>query len=181
MYLYGLCRSSLIMGVHPGCPVYLIVAASLVAVETDVGETIPAAKVAFVCGRSAVGVVELLSVGPSSCFCIHQLLFPLPWGVGSECISTSCGRLKGPPRTQCWCQVLSCLSCRHPCSADVGGLWISFQMPILQWLNEESHLHPTTSVETQLHSMTSVYSHTYTQWHLGRVALPFHDMQGEPY
>ena len=47
---YGLCRSSLIMGVHPGCPVCSIVAASLVAVETDVGETIFAAKIAFVCG-----------------------------------------------------------------------------------------------------------------------------------
>ena len=39
-YGYGLRRSSLIMGVHPGCPVCLIVAASLVAVETDVGETV---------------------------------------------------------------------------------------------------------------------------------------------
>ena len=33
------------MGVHLGCPVYSIVAASLVAVETDAGETISAAKV----------------------------------------------------------------------------------------------------------------------------------------
>ena len=41
---YGLRPSSLIMGVHPGCPVCSIVAASLVAVETDVGETIFAAK-----------------------------------------------------------------------------------------------------------------------------------------
>ena len=63
------------MGVHPGCLVCLIVAASLVAVETDVGETISAAKVAFVCGLWSVGVVALLSAGPSSCFCIHQLLF----------------------------------------------------------------------------------------------------------
>ena len=39
-YGYGLRRSCLIMGVHPGCPVCSIVAASLVAVETDVGETI---------------------------------------------------------------------------------------------------------------------------------------------
>ena len=30
------------MGAHPGCPVCLIVAASLVAVETNVGETISA-------------------------------------------------------------------------------------------------------------------------------------------
>ena len=42
------------MGVHPGCPVCLIVAASLVAVETDVGETISATKVAFVCGKTEV-------------------------------------------------------------------------------------------------------------------------------
>ena len=74
--VYGLHRSSLIMGVHPGCPVCSIVAASLVAVETDVGETISAAKVAFVCGLWSVGVVALLSAGPLSYFCIHQLLFP---------------------------------------------------------------------------------------------------------
>ena len=76
MFIYDIRRSSLIMGVHPGCPVCLIVAASLVAVETDVGETISATKVAFVCGLWSVGVVALLSAGPSSCFCIHQLLFP---------------------------------------------------------------------------------------------------------
>ena len=46
------------------------------AVETDVGETNSAAKVAFVCGLWSVRVVALLSGGPSSCFCIHQLLFP---------------------------------------------------------------------------------------------------------
>ena len=63
------------MGVHTGCPVCSIVAASLVAVETDVGETIFAAKVAFVCGLWSVGVVVYLSAGPSSFFCIHQLLF----------------------------------------------------------------------------------------------------------
>ena len=73
--IYGLLRSSLIMGVHPGCPVCSIVAASLVAAETDGGETISAAKVAFVCGLWSVRVVALLSAGPSSCFCIHQLLF----------------------------------------------------------------------------------------------------------
>ena len=64
------------MGVHPVCRVCSIVAASRVAVQTDVGETISAAKVAFVCGLWSVRVVALLSVGPSSCFCIHQLLFP---------------------------------------------------------------------------------------------------------
>ena len=33
-------------------------------------------KIAFVCGVWSVRVVALLSAGPSSCFCIHQLLFP---------------------------------------------------------------------------------------------------------
>ena len=74
--IYGLLRSSLIMGVHPGCRVCSIVAESLVAVKTDVGETITAAKVAYVCGLWSVRVVALLSAGPSSCFCILQLLFP---------------------------------------------------------------------------------------------------------
>ena len=48
------------------------------AVETDVGETISATKVAlnFVCDLWSVRVVALLSAGPSSCFCIHHLLFP---------------------------------------------------------------------------------------------------------
>ena len=40
------------MGAHPGCPLCSIVAASLVAVYSDVGETISAAKVAFVFGWS---------------------------------------------------------------------------------------------------------------------------------
>ena len=44
--IYILRRSGLIMEVHPGCPVCLIVAASLVDLETDVGEIISAAKVA---------------------------------------------------------------------------------------------------------------------------------------
>ena len=74
--IYGLLRSSLMMGVHPGCPVCLTVAASHVAVEIDVGETISATKVVFVCSLWSVRVVALFSVGPSSCFCIHQLLFP---------------------------------------------------------------------------------------------------------
>ena len=64
------------MGVHSGCPVCLVVAAWLVAVETDVGNTISAAKVAFVCGLWSAGVVVSLSMGPFSYFCIHQLLFP---------------------------------------------------------------------------------------------------------
>ena len=60
LYINGLRRSSLIMGVHTGCPVCLTVAASLVAVETDVGETISAAKVAFVRRLWSVGVVMRL-------------------------------------------------------------------------------------------------------------------------
>ena len=64
------------MGVHPRCPVCLLVAASLVAVETDVGGTFSVPKVAFVCGLWSVGAVALLSAGLSSYFCIHQLLFP---------------------------------------------------------------------------------------------------------
>ena len=75
IYIYSLHGSSLIMGVHPGCPVYLIVAASLVAVETDVWETISTAKVALLCGLWSVGLV-LLSPGPCSYFCVHQLAFP---------------------------------------------------------------------------------------------------------
>ena len=74
-HIYGLSRASLIMVVHPGCPVCSIVAASLVAVETNVGETISAAKVAFVCGVWSVGFVAPHSAGPFSNFCVHQLLF----------------------------------------------------------------------------------------------------------
>ena len=55
--IYGLLQSSLIMGVHSGCPVCSIVAALLVAVETDVGETISAANVAL-CVVS--GLLELM-------------------------------------------------------------------------------------------------------------------------
>ena len=44
------------MGVHPDCLACLIVTASFVAVETDVGETISAVKVAFVVS----GLLKLL-------------------------------------------------------------------------------------------------------------------------
>ena len=64
------------MGVHSGCPVCSIVTASLVAVQTDVGETISMSKVAFMCGLRSVGVVVLLTAGPFSYFSIQQLLFP---------------------------------------------------------------------------------------------------------
>ena len=113
------------MGVHPGCPVYLIVAASLVAVATDVGETISAAKVPFVCGRSAVGVVALLSAGPSSYFCIHQILFP--------CLEVL---VQGAsPHHAVGCKVLPRLSvdvkCFHVSLADilVAQLWAACGSP----------------------------------------------------
>ena len=48
------------MGVHPSCPVCSIVAALLVAVGTNVGETISATKVAFVCGLWSVGGAALM-------------------------------------------------------------------------------------------------------------------------
>ena len=63
-------------GITSWLSVCLVVAALLVAVETEVGETISAVKVTFVCGLWSVRVVVLLSAGPSSCFCIHQLVFP---------------------------------------------------------------------------------------------------------
>ena len=72
------------------------------------------------------GLLELLR----SFLLLHSPAFPVSWGVGLGCF-TSCGWLQGPPRTRCWYQVLSCLSCTHPCSAAVGSLWISFQMPTL--------------------------------------------------
>ena len=122
-------ESGLIMGVHPGCPVCLIVAASHVAVEMQCGRN-------NLCHKSRIWVsLVCWSCAP---FCrpfsllLHSLAsLPVSWGVGSECFSTTCGRLQGPPRTQCWCQVLLCLFCRYPCSAAVGDLWISFQMPTL--------------------------------------------------
>ena len=113
------------MGVHPGCPVCSTVAASLVAVVTDVGETISATKVAFVGGLWSVGVVALLSAGPSSYFSIHQLLFP--------CLevlvqSASQHHVVG-------CKVLPGLGadvkCFHVSLADilVAQLWAAFRSP----------------------------------------------------
>ena len=64
------------MGVHPGCPACSIVAGSLGAAEIDVGETISATKVAFLCSLWSVGVVAHLSADPFPYFCVHQLLFP---------------------------------------------------------------------------------------------------------
>ena len=129
LHIYGLSRSSFIMGVHPGSPVCSIVAASLVAVETDVGETISAAKVAFVCGLWSVRVAALLSAGPSSFFCIRQLLFPCVEVLVQSASPHHAADCKVRPRLGV--KVLSYLSCRHPCSAAVGGLWTSFQMPTL--------------------------------------------------
>ena len=112
------------MGVHPGCRVCSIVAASLVAVETD-GETICAAKVAFVCGLWSVRCVVLLSEGPSSCFCIHQLLFP--------CLEVL---VQGAsPHYVVGCKVLPGIGvdvkCLHVSLADilVAQLWAAFGFP----------------------------------------------------
>ena len=85
-YHYGLCRSSLIMGVHPVCPVCSIVAASLVAVETDVGETISAAKKSHLC--VVAGLLELLRS-------FLQALFP-----------TSTFTSFSSPVLTCWFRVL---------------------------------------------------------------------------
>ena len=62
--------------------------------------------------------------------------FPLTWGVGSGCFSTSCGRLQGPPRTRCWCWVLLYLSCRHPCSRAESDLYDTQMM----WSTEQGSL-----------------------------------------
>ena len=125
IYVYGLCRSSLIVGVHLGCPVCSIVAAPLVAVEAYVGETISAAKVAFVCGLWSVGVVALLPAGPSSYFYIHQLLFPC-----LEVLVQSAS-----PHHAVSCKVLPGLGvdvkCFHVSFADilVAQLWAVFGSP----------------------------------------------------
>ena len=110
------------MGVHPSCPVCSIAAASLVAVETDVGETISTTNVAFVW---SVRVVSLLSAGPSSCFCIHQLLFP--------CLEVL---VQGAyPHHAVGCKVLPgiCVDveCFHVSLADilVAQLWVAFGSP----------------------------------------------------
>ena len=113
------------MGVHPGCYVCSIVAASLVAVETDVGATISAAKVTFVCGLWSVRVVAPLSAGPSSCFCVHQLIFP--------CLEVL---IQGAsPHHAGGCKVLPGISvdvkCFHVSLADilVAQLWAAFGSP----------------------------------------------------
>ena len=113
------------MAVHPGCPVCSTVAASLVAADTDVGETISASKVTFVCSRWSVGVFVLLSSGPSSCFCIHQLLFP--------CLEVL---VQGAsPHHAVGCKVFPGLGddvkCFHVCLADilVAQLWAAFGSP----------------------------------------------------
>ena len=111
------------MGIHPGCPVCSVVAASLVAVETDVGETISAAKV--VCGLWSVGFVALLSAGPSRYFCIHQLLFP--------CLEVFVQ--SASPHHAVGCKVLPGLGvdvkCFHVSLADilVAQLWAVFESP----------------------------------------------------
>ena len=122
------------MGVHPGHPVCSIVAASFVVVETDVGETISAAKVAFVCGLWSVRVVALLSAGPSSCFCSHQLLFPC-----LEVLVQSAS-----PHHAVGCKVLSGIGvdvkCFHVSLADILGarLWAAFGSPSRCQLSTEN-------------------------------------------
>ena len=108
--------------------VVLSVAVLLVAVETDVGETVSAAKVAFVCGLWSVGVVALLSAGPCSYFCIHQLLFSclevLVQSVqsASPCHAVSCKVLPG---------LGVYVKCFHDSLADilVVQLWAAFGSP----------------------------------------------------
>ena len=122
------------MGVHPGCPVCSIVAASLVAVETDVGETISDTKDAYVCGLWSIRVVALPSAGPSSCFCIHQLLFP--------CLEVL---VQGAsPYHAVGCKVLPGIGvdvkCFHVSLADilVAQLWAAFGSPSRRQLSIEN-------------------------------------------
>ena len=125
IYIYGLCQSSLIMIVHPHYPVCLIVAASLVAVETHVGETMAAAKVAFVCGLWSVGVVALLSAGPSLYFCIHHFLFP--------CLEVLVQSAFPPHAVSCKVRpgLGVDIKCFHVSLADtlVAQLWAAFGSP----------------------------------------------------
>ena len=111
---YGLRRSSLIMGVHPGCSVSSTVAASLVAVETDVGETIPAAKVTlnFVCGPWSVG---------SCCASFCRPLFP-----------TSAFTSFYSPFLRCWFRVLLHIVRSAARSSQDSVLMSSAVMSILQ-------------------------------------------------
>ena len=104
------------MGVDPSCPICLIAAASLVAVETDVGVTISITKVAFVCGLW-------------SYFCIHHL-FPC-----LEVLVQSAS-----PHHAVGCKVLRGLGvdvkCFHVSLADilVAQLWAAFGSPSLKIL-----------------------------------------------
>ena len=88
-------------------------------------ETISATKVTFVCGLWSVRVVALLSAGPSSCFCIHQLLFP--------CVEVL---VQGAsPHHAVGCKVLPGIGfdvkCFHVSLADilVAQLWAAFGSP----------------------------------------------------
>ena len=77
------------------------------------------------CGLWSVRVVALLSVGPSSCFCIHQLLFP--------CLEVL---VQGAsPHHAVGCKVLPGIGvevkCFHVSLADilVAQLWAAFGSP----------------------------------------------------
>ena len=87
------------------------------------GESISAAKIAFVCGLWSVGVVTLLSAGPcSSC---HQFLFPC-----LEVLAQSAS-----PHHALSCKVLPGIGvdvkCFHASLADmlVAQLWTAFGSP----------------------------------------------------
>ena len=89
------------------------------------GETISAAKVTFMRCLWSVGVVALLSAGPSCYFCIQQLLFP--------CLEVL--DLSASPPHAVGCKVLPGLSvdvkCFHVSLADilVAQLWAAFGSP----------------------------------------------------
>ena len=91
-------------------------------------------KVAFVCGLWSVRVFALLSAGPSSCFCIHQLLFP--------CLEVS---VQGAfPHHAVGCKVLSGTGVDvkrfHVFLADilVAQLWVAFGSPCRCQLSMEN-------------------------------------------
>ena len=124
IYYYGLCRSSLIMGAYPGCPVCSIVAASLVAVETDVGETISAAK-SRLCVVS--GLLELLhsflrALFPTSAFISFSSPDLRCWFSASPPHAVGCKVLPGPSVDD---------ECFHVSLADilVAQLWAAFGSP----------------------------------------------------
>ena len=91
------------MDVHPGCPVWLLQRRLWLLRPVWEKQSLP--QKSHLCVVS--GQLELLrsflgTLFPTSGF--TSFLSPDLRCVGSECFSTSCGRLQGPPRTQCWCR-----------------------------------------------------------------------------